>query len=106
MWFDVNKALVEVLEQPPATPAPMPAAAKAPKRLSDNPSVIAGEIMDTLRGCNSLAQASAALQRFKAEISYLETADPVRKIHIENYVRHMWAGTFSLHGDDRRAGAK
>jgi len=114
MWFDVNAALKEALERhpeeaaPSASDRPKPPLEEAPQanQRTGAPDAIANSILDCLRECKTLAQASVVLTRYRADLSNLETTAPVRKIHIENYVQHMWAGASNLHGNDRRAGAR
>lgn len=106
MWFDVNAALKEALEQYPEEQAGVKngGSPNAPEgnarllrkvkveslKLAGNPNELANEILDMLRGCETLAQASEVVTRHQIEIARIEAAEPARKSHIESYLRYRW----------------
>ena len=114
MWFDVDAALVRAIEAHPEeaiSHAPdgqrSPLAGVPPSDpIAVTPDAIANTILGRLRGCETLEQASMVLTLYRAEISNLGETAPVRKTHIENYVRYMWADASNLHDTHKKAGSK
>ena len=108
MWFDVKAALKEVLEQYPEAPdgsftasensrAPgvsstafENSAAPHTPQLTGTPNETANMIIDMLRECETLAQASEIVTRHQDEIARIEEAEPARKVHIESYLQYRW----------------
>lgn len=114
MWFDVNTALVQALERHPEEAVPtLPERQRVPLEgvlqsdlIVGTPNAIANVILGRLRKCETLAQASIVLTHCQAEIADLERTAPVRKTHIENYIRYMWANRSKLHEMQKKEGSK
>ncbi|CUK08377.1 hypothetical protein PH7735_03237 [Shimia thalassica] len=99
MWFDVNAALKDVLEQHPEARARVLASVETTRpQLTGSANDMANKILEMLRECETLAQASEQITRYQGEIARIEAAEPARKAHIENYMRYRWMKAQTLRG--------
>ena len=107
MWFDVNAALKEVLEQCPdkragvienesaenlsRDPRLLRYAKVERPQLTGGPNQMANAILGMLRECETLDQVSEIITRHQPEIARIVEAEPARKAHIESYLRYRWS---------------